>query len=319
MIPNFFIIGAPKCGTSALAQYLSEHPAVFFTDPKEPFYFSEDYPKLKKQHFLTDDASYLALYANADPERHIALGEGSTNYLASEVAVARALRMSPDAKFIVLLRDPVEVAHAFHMEQVFARNEDEEDFERAWRLQDARARGESIPATCLAPQFLLYREVASYAGQIERFFAQVPPERRLVLFQEQLKADPLGLYRESLAFLGLPDDGRAEFPIVNGSHSHRYEWLANLVLRPPKPLQPAVWAFRNYARRNKPRSIELLKERLRVKSRRKDMSPAFEAELYEVFRPDVERLERLLEVSLPKWKGPHLERALEASGLSAST
>ena len=52
MKPNLFIIGAPKCGTSALAHYLSEHPKVFFSNPKEPFYLSTDYPHLKEQHFL---------------------------------------------------------------------------------------------------------------------------------------------------------------------------------------------------------------------------------------------------------------------------
>lgn len=304
MKPNFFIIGAPKCGTSALAQYLGEHAQVFMTDPKEPFYFSEDYPDLKKQHFLTDDASYLALYDGANPDIHLAAGEGSTNYLASDVAVERALKMSPNARFIVLLRNPVAVAHAFHMEQVFARNEDEEDFEAAWHLQEARERGERIPATCFAPQFLLYRKVASYAEQIEKFFSRVAPERRLVLFQEDLKADTGGLYRQSLEFLGVPDDGRSEFPLVNGSHRHRSEWIANFVLRPPKAIRPAVWAFRNYARRNKPATIEAIKAKLRVKAKRADMSPHFQDELYQVFRADVERLEQILNKDLGHWKRP---------------
>lgn len=302
MKPNFFVIGAPKCGTSALAQYLSEHQNVFVTDPKEPFYFSSDYPELKKQHFLTDDASYLALYKDADESLHVCAGEGSTNYLASEKAVQAALDMSPDAKFIVLLRNPVEVAHAFHMEQLFARNEDEENFEAAWRLQEARAQGKNIPDTCFALQFLMYRDVVAYADQLERFFKLVPEDRRLILFQEDLKRDTGGLYRETLAFLGVEDDGRTDFPTVNGSHKHRSEFIANLVLRPPAIIRPAVWAFRNYARKNKPRAIEAIKARLRVKSKREEMSPEFEAELYQEFLPSVERLEALLGRDLSDWK-----------------
>lgn len=302
MFPNFFIIGAPKCGTSALAHYLGEHEQVFITDPKEPFYFSSDYPELKKQHFLTDDASYLALYNEADPSQHIATGEGSTNYLASEIALSNALSMSPDAKFIVLLRNPVEVAHAFHMEQVFARNEDEDDFETAWNLQESRARGEHIPESCFAPQFLQYREVARYPKQLERFFALVPEERRLVLFQEDLKQDTRGIYVKSLEFLGVQDDGRTEFPIMNSSHKHRSELIANFVLRPPRLLQPAVWAFRNYVRRTKPAFVETIKAKLRVKSKRVEMSVSLKANLYEAFRSDVEQLEAMLDVALPEWK-----------------
>ncbi len=302
MKPNFFIIGAPKCGTSALAHYLGENEQVFMTDPKEPFYFSSDYPELKNQHFLTDDSSYLALYKNADPAQHIAVGEASTNYLASEVAIDNALAMTPDAKFIVLLRNPVEVAHAFHMEQVFARNEDEEDFEAAWDLQEARAQGQRIPDSCFAPQFLMYRDVARYPEQVERFFAKVPKNRRLVLFQEDLKRDTRGLYVKSLEFLGISDDGRTDFPIMNASHKHRSEFIANLVLRPPKWLQPAVWALRNYARRNKPAFIEAVKSKLRVKAKRADMPNAVKANLYSVFHQDVERLEEILGVELPDWK-----------------
>ncbi|WP_199252761.1 sulfotransferase [Chachezhania sediminis] len=305
MTPNFFIIGAPKCGTSALAQYLDDHANVFFCNPKEPFYFSDDYPELSKQHELDDDESYLRLFAAADPAVHKAVGEGSTNYLASHRAIPRILEMVPDARFIVMLRDPIQVAHAFHMEQIWDRNEDEEDFRKAWALQDARARGENLPETCLAPQFLQYRDVAGFSEQIERFFALVPADRRLVLFQEDLKTDPRSVYVRTLAFLGLDDDGRDDFPVVNASHKHRFESVANLVLRPPKWIEPAVWRFRTWARNQKPWYIEAIKEKLRVKSKRAEISPEFETELRIHFSSEVERLEALLGTDLSHWKpGP---------------
>ena len=304
MTPNFFIIGAPKCGTSALAQYLADHDHVFFCNPKEPFYFSDDYPELSKQHEIPDDASYIALFSDADPAKHIAVGEGSTNYLASKTAIKRALEMSPDSKFIVMLRNPVHVAHAFHMEQIWDRNEDEKDFEAAWRLQDQRVKGDRIPEACLAPQFLQYRDVASYADQRERFFALVPEDRRMVLFQEDLKTSPREIYVRTLTFLGLDDDRRDHFPVVNASHSHRFEWLANAVLRPPKILEPLIWRFRTWARNTKPWYIEAIKAKLRVKKKRDDMSDAFEAELYGYFKPQVERLETMLETDLSGWKQP---------------
>lgn len=302
MIPNLFIIGAPKTGTTALVHYLSEHPAVFFTNPKEPFYLSSDFPHLREQHFLKNDADYLRLFARADPARHKVAGEGSTNYLRSQTAVPNALKLNPDSRFIAMLRNPVQVAHAFHMEQLFARYENVEDFEAAWRLQESRLRGENIPAECRAPEFLQYRAVAAFAEQIERFMETVPEAQRLILLQDDLKDDAAGTYRKCLAFLDLPDDGRTEFPVLNSSHKHRSELVAKLVLSPPKALAGPVFWLRGLLRRTKPPMIEALKKRMRVESKRAPMSPDFTAELYEVFHDDVTRLESLIGRDLSSWK-----------------
>ena len=137
--PNLFIIGAPKCATSSLATYLAEHPAVFLSTPKEPFFWSEDYPELRNRFGMNSLDAYMKLFEPADGESIIA--EGSTNYLRSEVAVRNIMEFNPDAKFIVMLRDPVQVAHAFHSEVLFSAIEDVEDFEHAWRLQDDRKLG----------------------------------------------------------------------------------------------------------------------------------------------------------------------------------
>lgn len=303
-VPNLFIVGAPKCGTTALAHYISEHPGAFICDPKEPFYFCDDFPKLKRAHFLDDDAAYLALFDAADPGRHAVIGEGSTNYLRSATAIENALRMAPDAKFIAMLRNPVEVVHAFHMELRFSRNEDEADFETAWRLQEARARGERIPEANQAELFLQYRDMAMFAAQIERFFALVPEDRRLVLLQEDLNADCGAVYRRALEFLGLPDDGRTEFPRVNAAHAHRSEFIARLILTPPGPLKAPVEALRGALRRNRIPFIETLKRKLRKNATRETMSPAFRAELEDVYRADVARTGALIGRDLSHWLPP---------------
>ncbi|MGM0584157.1 MAG: hypothetical protein ACQEUZ_05865, partial [Pseudomonadota bacterium] len=196
---------------------------------------------------------------------------------------------------------PVEMVHAWHMELIFSRNEDERDFEAAWRLQDARARGERIPGTCRAPQFLQYREMASYAPQLERFFARVPAERRLVLLQEDLRADPRGVYERALDFLELPQDGRDAFPRVNASRVHRFEWLADLVLTPPGPLRGPMWRLRGALRRSRPPAVEALKRYLRKPRSREPMRTGFRAELREVFADDVRRTAALIGRDLDAW------------------
>lgn len=301
-IPNLFIIGAPKCGTSALAHYLSEHPAVYFCDPKEPFFLSDDYPRLKEQHSLNSLEDYLSLFKDADPEIHAVIGEGSTNYLASKVAVDKAVRLNPHGKFIVMLRDPVEVAYAYHMEQLWARNEDVEDFEVAWRLQDDRARGKFVPDTCVAEQFLQYRELALFSPQIERLFSLVPEEQRLVLLIDDLKREPEQVYRTALRFLELNDDNKTTFPVINPSHKHRSELIANLVLKPPRPIRGVIFRFRAWARRSRPWWIEAIKSALRVRQKRMPLRPEFERELRECFIDDIEELERLIGRDLSSWR-----------------
>lgn len=302
MLPNLFIIGAPKTGTTALAQYLSEHENVFFSNPKEPFYLCTDYPHLKAQHFLENDADYLRLFDAADPAIHTVLGEGSTNYLRSQEAVSNALKLNPDARFIVMLRNPVQVAHAFHMEQLFARNEDVLDFEAAWRLQDVRAEGQNIPNDCRAPEFLQYGDIGLFADQIQRLFATVPAHQRLVLLQDDLKENAQAVYQKTLDFLDLPDDGRTEFPVLNGSHTHRSKLIAKLILSPPKFLSGPVWAVRGWLRRKKPRSIERLKAFLRKDLKREGLSDDFKAELQHYFHNDILTLEALIERDLSHWR-----------------
>jgi hypothetical protein len=306
-IPNLFIIGAPKCGTSALAHYLSEHPNVFFSDPKEPFFLSDDYPQLKKQHGLHSIENYFSLFGKADPQLHLVIAEGSTNYLASHTAIRNAISISPDAKFIVMLRNPVQVAHAYHMEQIWARNEDERSFEAAWKLQVKRKKGQYIPGSCVAEQFLMYGELTNFGPQIRRLYALVEKENVMVILQEDLMSDPKAIYEKVLSFLNLPSDKRSEFPVINASHSHRYEWLADLILRPPRFLQPVTLKFRRWARIKKPFFIEVFKRHVRLKSEREPIEKSFESELYEHFRPMVEELESMLGRDLSAWKGNHTE------------
>src|SRR5258708_5345567 len=133
-IPNFFIIGAPKCGTTALCKYLRENPRIFISTPKEPKYFDFDlsYPvKMNRE-------AYLALFSKADPRFQSAIGEASTSYLFSTRAVPEILKFNPGAKFIVMLRNPVELVQGWHNQCIIAGQEDILDFEEAWRAESER-------------------------------------------------------------------------------------------------------------------------------------------------------------------------------------
>jgi hypothetical protein len=305
--PNTFLIGAPKCGTSAMAQYLAEHPQVFFSDPKEPFFWSSDYPGLADQHALKGLDDYLALFRGAQ-RRHRIIAEGSTNTLRSECAVRRIIEFNPHARFVAMLRHPIEVAQAFHMEQVYVLNESVTNFEAAWRLQPRRAQGLDIPRACRAPQFLQYGAIARYGEQVQALLQHVRRENVLFLRFEDFRDDSSAVYRRVLDFLGLDDDRRAEFPVVNASHGHRLRWVAGLVLDPPPLLRVPVWRIRTHFRRSRYPLIEGIKAQLRRPERRPALSTALRQEMADYFREDLSKLESLLGWDLSAWRGEAVVR-----------
>ncbi len=126
--PNFFIVGAPRCGTTALYSYLRQHPDVFLPDYKEPHFFNTD---MNSGGAIRDDAEYLALFASARDQARI--GEASVYYLSSQAAPERIKSFCPTAKIVVMLRNPVDAVDALHAHQVAAWLEDVWDLELSYR------------------------------------------------------------------------------------------------------------------------------------------------------------------------------------------
>ena len=297
--PNTFILGAPKSGTTSLAAYIDEHPNVFISKPKEPFYWSHDYPELKRRHEMDSLGKYLALFEPASDE-HQVIGEGSTNYLRSEVAIEEILKFNPEAKFIAMLRNPVEVVHAFHAEVLFSYIETEPDFEKAWAMQEDRKNGKLIPDGCEAPQFLQYRAVASYHQQVERLMQTVPEEQRMIIIFDDFKADCAATFQKVLSFLDLPEFEKTDFPKVNAAHGHRFPALSKLVLNPPSWIAPAVNLMRK-SLRGKSGVVAKIKSNLRKPQQRTDLPEEFRAQLCHEFSAEVTNLGKLLNRDLSHW------------------
>jgi len=209
--PNFFIIGAPKCGTTSLASWLGEHPNIFMSKPKEPQYFNTDYSAPARPSSLKE---YEKLFEGAS-SWHKAVGEATTGYLMSKEAVPNILNYRPSARFIACLRSPIEMAQSRHSQLLKMGIESESSFEVAWSLREARQRGENIPATCHDRKVLLYGENCMLGRQMKRVFKIVSRENVLAIFLEDMKSDPRREYMRMLDFLGVEDDGRSSFPVKN--------------------------------------------------------------------------------------------------------
>lgn len=293
--PNFFIVGAPKCGTTALSEYLRRHPSVFFSDPKELHYFSEDF---NAHRMIRDLATYDAMFARARAE-HSRIGEGSVLYLYSSVALERIRAFDKDARIIVMLRNPIEVIPALHQQYLAALYEDEPNPERAWLLQDERAQGRHIPRLCRQPELLAYRRIGLFGEQMERLWRIFPRDQTLVILFDDFVTDTRGVYLRVLNFLGLEDDGRVEFPRINEAHVLYPGLRAWLVRRTPVCLRNLMsrLRFTRYGR-----GIPSLADKLLKKPQAREViSPAFRAELVSAFSADIARLGSLIGRDLSEW------------------
>lgn len=287
--PNFFIVGAPKCGTTALAQYLMEHPEVFIPRRKEIFYFNTDI----NRHDCATMEQYLEYFSDAD-DRHKAVGEASTFYLYSEDAVPNILRFNPEAQFVVMLRNPVEMAVAYHAEEVHYFHENVRDFATAWHLQTERRAGRSIPATCPDRKLLMYADVCALGTQLDRLWERVGKDRVLVVLLDDLHKQPDRVYRRVLEFLDVDDDGRSEFPVVNPRKSQRSVSLHSALAR-LSSVRKRIALERNFG------VLEFMVRVNTQRARKRDVSPAIKETLVECFRPEIRKVEDMLERDLSDW------------------
>jgi hypothetical protein len=222
--PTFMIVGAPKCGTTALYEYLQTHPKVYLSDPKEPHFYAED---LGAHRTIFTRAEYDGLFTAAG-SKHSAIGEASAWYLHSQFALPTIARELPDTKLIVMLRNPVELLRSLHSDLAWICFENELDLERAWSLQEERQAGQCVPKLCQVPWFLQYREIGRLSRHVRRLLKLFPREQVRFFLLDDLKDSASIFYQDVLTFLSLPNDGRNVFPRVNASKRNRLQTLARL-------------------------------------------------------------------------------------------
>lgn len=297
--PDLFIVGAPKCGTTALSEYLRQHPRILMSRPKEPHYFGADLG----YYFSPGNATpehYLGLFAGATAE-HLAVGEASVWYLYSQSALREIRAFAPHARVVAMVRNPVELVPSLHSQLRYVLDEDQPSVEAAWRLQGERAAGRRLPPTARVPAFLQYGAVARLGAQVERLLQVFPAEQVRVLLLDDLRADAGAVYREVLAFLDVPDDGRTAFPRVNENKAHRAGALARVTQRPPRALVGAAGALRRAVGVERLGVLERVRARNRVVAARPPIDPAFARELARYFRDDVALLGGLIGRDLSAW------------------
>lgn len=239
--PNTFIVGAPKCGTTALANYLNQHKNVFFSALKEPHYFSNsDMPGYSYGMSIDE---YLDLFDSAKRD-HSVIAEGSVWYLKGPTALSQIYNFDPAAKIIVMLRRPDEMLYSMHNTNLGVYAEDIKSFELAWftSLKGER-QWDKKNKFCRDPSTLDYASIAKFGTQIERLLEIFPKNQVKIIFFEDFKTRTESVFRSVENFLTLKNDNNIHFQVINESSINKWDWIGKFVHRPPQWLvKPVVLA-----------------------------------------------------------------------------
>lgn len=278
--PNLFVVGVMRGGTTSLWAHLDQHPEIFMSAVKEPHFFSKANPRLASTY--KDERVYLDLFAGAEEPLR---GEASASYFSDPATPSAIKRVSPEAKILVSLRDPVERAHSHYWHDV-AFGTETRSFSDAVQEELAGVQRE-VPGE--------YVRLSLYSEPLQRYLDAFGDNVHVV-FLEEMAREPVRTVREVFAFLGVEPAVADE---LGAERLYTFRLPRGRLARSIVHSRP----LRAVGRRVIP---------LRFRSRLEDSllapqeKPPIEAEtrglLEQVFRPDGEALERVLGRSLP-WSG----------------
>jgi hypothetical protein len=220
-VPDFFIVGHPKCGTTALYEMLRRHPQIYMPDFKEPWFFAADMrPRFQptRSGVVPETlAAYGALFEAAHSDQRV--GEASSSYLRSHEAARAIGHLRPDARIIAILREPASFLRSLHHQLLADHIETSKDLQDAIAREPARREGRKVPRRSHLPQMLLYSEHVRYAEQLRRYYDVFPAEQVLVLIYDDFRADNHATLRRAQRFLGVSDE--AAFDVFDANTSNK--------------------------------------------------------------------------------------------------
>ena len=312
-----FIVGAPRCGTTTLAGFLQQHPDVCFSAVKEPHFFSRDEVAAlpdDQLRQLVEHEYWERFYGHFDgnPELY---AEGSVTYLYVPERIEPILKLWPNAKFVIALRDPLSMLPSLHARLLVTGDETIRDFPTAWAKTGERAQGKSVPKQAIDPRWLRYDWAGQLGRNVERFIAAVGRDRCHIILFDDLARDARGTYKDLCRFLGIEPWAGTDFEPQRTHKTIRIGWLQRLMKRPPRAIRSAL-AGEQFRKREKKlgskdsaalaaifRVRAKLLEWNKVPAERQPLDPRVRQQIIERLRDDVILLSRVIDRDLSHWLG----------------
>ncbi len=293
--PNFFIVGAPKCGTTAMYEYLKQHPDIFMPEVKEPRFFGA---RPEARRFKTEQ-DYLQLFKGVRQEKRI--GEASPSYLRAPRAAAEIQAFCPDAQIIVMLRSPVDLIYSAFFQSKASGTEEQET------LEEALARSGSAETLrdgkTPRPNYLSY---ARFVEPLQRYFDTFGRENVHVIIFDDLKENTPEVYRKTLEFLEVDPGFQPEFNVVNAAKQVRSPALQRVLVA--LGLTPMQVKYSRLGRAAaiipaplRERALKALRAAYTIEKRPPPMDAELRHQLQQTFLPEVEQLSALLGRDLTHW------------------
>lgn len=294
--PNAFIVGAPKCGTTAMASYLSEHPDIYVSPIKEPHYFIKD--DMPKKTNLTYE-EYLELFSGATTEK--ILLEASVWYLYGKNSIRKIKDFSSDAKIILMLRRPDEMVYSMHNQAFITRNEDIKNFEDAWKAVEERRKNKLVPKYCKDVSMLFYDEIAKYAEQLKRVYSNFKRENVLVIFYDDFKKNPETVHLSVLNFLNVEPMTASTYETVNKNKIIKSTVLGDFTRRPPKIISNISVKLKRLTGAKKIGFLSYLRTLNEKEAKRPPLSESLRVEILRSYKSDIDELSEITGRNLKEW------------------
>lgn len=304
MKPNLFIVGQPKTGTTALHQFLGQHPEIYMSSIKEPHFFCADFHlesdrAYGKQRFydFRSESAYLQLFSKAKNVK--VAGESSTNYLYSQVAAEKIYNFNPDAKIIIVLREPAKFLYSLHSHYVKFTEENEPDFLTALALETQRKKEEALSPRVTSPSYLYYSQRVQYYQQVKRYCDRFKPEQIKVIIFEEFKSANENVFREVLEFLGVEPNFTPEYSAINVNKEVKFKAINNLINNPlAKSISKNLLSqeFNDFVRDN------VVEKLLWHQAPKAKIPEEIKLQLMQQYQPEVAKISELLQLDLlSKW------------------
>ncbi len=293
-------MGAPKCATSALTDYLATHPQIFMAQ-KEMHFFGHDL-HFAANFYRRDEQEYLAAFKNWSGQQQI--GESSVWYLFSKTAATEIKAFNPDARIIIMVRDPAEMLHSLYYTFRADRNEPLATFREALAAEGERRAGRRVSRNTYFRQGLIYHDVPRYTEQIQRYFEIFGRDQVHVVTYDDFAAKTDAVFAGVLDFLGVKlIQPEKKFPVINGNHSLKIPLLQTIMGDPL--IRGTAIAMRSWLPGPIFITLQKIENWVMKSNSRCHKRPQLDSDLWQrlkqEFTPEVRRLSKLLGRDLMHW------------------